>query len=90
LPPISFDDQELAALQSAAALLPPWRRDRFLRDVARELGRCRKIEPNTVARVAMAVQHRLSNGDDTRKGRQAQRIASVAVDRHAVRTATGT
>jgi hypothetical protein len=71
LPPIlSFDDQELAALRSAAAKLLPQQRDRFLRDVARELGRCREIGPdtvpNTVARVATVVQRRLANGDDAR------------------------
>jgi hypothetical protein len=72
LPPIlSFDDQELAALRSAATALLPQQRDRFLRDVAHELGRCRKIEPSdrtghTVAQVATAVQRRLANGDGKR------------------------
>jgi hypothetical protein len=63
LPLISFDNQELAVLRTAAAPLPPWQRDQFLQDVAHELGQCQKIEPGTVARVATAVQQRLSNGD---------------------------
>jgi hypothetical protein len=91
LPPIlSFTDQELAALRTAAAALLPEQRDRFLKDVAHELRRCREIGPDTVAQVATTVQRRLANGDGARRMRQAQRIASVAVDRHAVRTATGT
>ena len=90
---LSFDDQELAALRTAAAPLPPHQRARFLRDVARELRRCREIKPGTVAQVATTVQRRLSRswrGNDTQRGRQAKRIASIAVDRHAVRTATST
>jgi hypothetical protein len=87
LPPIlSFSDQELAALRAAAAKLSPWQRDQFLRDVACELKRCRKIEPgartgHTVAQVATAVQRRLSN--DTRPLRAAE------ADRPAVHTAMG-
>jgi hypothetical protein len=82
LPPIlSFDDRELAALRSAAAALLPEQRARFLRDVARELGRCRKVEPSnrtghTVAQVATAVQHRLSNGISAQRMWQAQDRAS--------------
>jgi hypothetical protein len=79
LPPttiLSFDDRELAALRSAAAKLLPEQRDQFLRDVAGELKRCRKLGPNdrtghAVAQVAIAVataianavQRRLANGD---------------------------
>jgi hypothetical protein len=58
---ISFDDQELATLRTAAAKLLPEQRDRFLKDVARELGRCRETGPDTVAQVATAVQRRLAN-----------------------------
>ena len=71
MPPIiSFTDQELAALRSAAAKLLPGQRDRFLKDVANELGRCRKLGPSdrtghTVVQVATAiataVQRRLVN-----------------------------
>jgi hypothetical protein len=92
LPPIlSFDDRELAALRTAAATLLPEQRDQFLKTVASALGCCVTIGPDTVAQVATAVQHHLANGTGARKGRQAKRIASIAVDdRHAVRTATST
>ena len=63
MPPISFSDQELAALQAAAAPLSLQQRDRFLKDVAHPLGLCQEIEPGTVVQVAVAVQRRLSNGD---------------------------
>jgi len=61
---LSFDDQELAALRTAAAALPPGQRDRFLKTVARALGCCVAIAPGTVAQIAVAVQRRLlqSNG----------------------------
>ena len=74
MPPIlSFDDQELAALRTAATPLSPWQRNQFLKDVAHELGRCREIGPDTVARVATVVQHRLTNGDGAQRMRQARR-----------------
>jgi hypothetical protein len=67
LPPttiLSFTDDELALLRVIAAPLQPEQRDRFLRDVARELGhlmhgatgRGEKIGPGTVGQVATAVQ----------------------------------
>jgi hypothetical protein len=67
LPPIlSFTDDELALLRVVAAPLQPHQRDRFLRDVARELGCCtgrgEKIEPGTVGQVATAVQRWLLRG----------------------------
>jgi hypothetical protein len=59
-PLISFDDQELAALRTAAAALPPQQRDRFLKTLARALG-CRvAIGPRTVAQIAVAVQQSMS------------------------------
>ena len=87
MPPIlSFTDQELAALRSAAAKLLPEQRDQFLKVVAHELGRCRKLGPkdrtgHAVAQVATAVQHRLVNG--TRRPRAAE------ADRPAVHPAVG-
>jgi hypothetical protein len=84
LPPIlSFTDQEIAALRSAAATLSPEQRDQFLRDVASELRRCRKLGPSdrtghavaqiakAVAKaVATAVQRRLANGTSMQRIRQ--------------------
>jgi hypothetical protein len=68
LPPttiLSFSDQELAALRSAAAALLPQQRDQFLKDVAHELKRYRKIEPgdrtgHTVEQVARMVANCLA------------------------------
>jgi hypothetical protein len=56
---LSFDDQELAALRTAAAALPPGQRDRFLKTVASALGCCVAIGPGTVAQIATAIQQRL-------------------------------
>ena len=62
---LSFDDQELAALRTAAAALPPGQRDRFLKTVASALGCCVAIGPGTVAQIATAIQQRLlANGGD--------------------------
>jgi hypothetical protein len=52
---ISFSDHELAALRTAATPLSPEQRDRFLAIVARVLGCCPVIKPDTVAQVASMV-----------------------------------
>jgi hypothetical protein len=84
----SFTDQELAALRSAAAALSPEQRDQFVKDVARELGQCRKIEPSNrtkhaVAQVATAVQRRLMNGNS--QGRR--NVSKATIDALAQRPA---
>ena len=56
---LSFDDQELAALRTAAAALQPGQRDRLLKSVASALGCCVAIGPGTVAQIATAVQRSL-------------------------------
>ena len=62
---LSFDDQELAALRTAAAALPPGQRDRFLKTVASALECCVAIGPGTVAQIATAIQWRLlADGGD--------------------------
>jgi hypothetical protein len=68
---ISFDDHELAALQSAATPLSPEQRDQFLRTVARALGCCPVVQPDTVAQIGMVValamqQRLLPNGGQWR------------------------
>jgi hypothetical protein len=69
-PMLSFNDQELAALRTAAAALPPGQRDRFLRTVARALGCCVAVGPSTVAQIAVAVQQRLLVNDGSPKSRR--------------------
>jgi hypothetical protein len=80
---ISFSDHELAALRTAATPLSPEQRDRFLRDVANELGHCREIGPGVVARVATAVQRRLVNGNS--QGRR--NVSKTMIDALAQRPA---
>jgi hypothetical protein len=86
LPPtiLSFDDRELAALRSAAAKLLPEQRDQFLRDVASELKRCRKIEPkdrigHAVAQVAKAVRRRLMDGERRPRAAKADQRAGAGL-----------
>jgi hypothetical protein len=86
LPPtiLSFTDQELAALRSAATPLLPGQRGQFLRDVACELGRCQKIEPkdrirHAVAQVAKAVQRRLMDAVRQPRAAKADQRASAGL-----------
>jgi hypothetical protein len=88
LPPIliSFNDQELAALRSAASALLPEQRDRFLKTVASALGCCVTIGPDTVAQVATAVatavQHRLANGAGVQRTQRVPQIEPLKQERH--------
>jgi hypothetical protein len=64
MPPVSLSDEELRTVQTAATPLARWQRDRFLKDVARELERHEEIGAGVVARVARSVQRRILDGSD--------------------------
>jgi hypothetical protein len=60
---LSLDDEQLAIIKTSAAPLQPWQRDRFLKDVAREIERhSGEIGPGVMARIARMAQRRLLNG----------------------------
>jgi hypothetical protein len=65
MPPLSLDDQDMETIRTLAAPLVPWQRDRFLKEVARELERHEKeLGPGVIARVARSVQKRILDGSD--------------------------
>ena len=51
--PIALTDARLAAIQDLARLIPSWRRDEFLRELATRL---RDIEPATAACTGIAAR----------------------------------
>jgi hypothetical protein len=53
---IALSDDELAAVMTAAAPIPPRDRDQFLRDVASELSRYPELGPGIVGRVTAKTQ----------------------------------
>jgi hypothetical protein len=53
---IALSNDELAAVMTAAAPIPPRDRDQFLRDVASELSRHPELGPGIVGRVTAKIQ----------------------------------
>jgi hypothetical protein len=62
---LSLNNEEMEAIKTLAAPLALWQRDRFLKDVARELERHNKeIGPGLVAKIARSAQRRILDGSD--------------------------
>jgi hypothetical protein len=65
---LALSDDELRAVMSAAAPLPPHQRDAFLRDVAAELAKHLEIGPGVIGRVCSRLQREHINRPRYRNG----------------------